>query len=141
MVAHDCLTQQINPEVARLMNQLVIEPQLAMIEILPADRIIPQQKTAANRAIHHMHNRNFIRRKHLHARQPCYDQTSFPKYPATSNAQISTDRPPPVNKLLCPRWSRYRFKSGQFAALTRIVVKVIFAQTLIMALGHVAVDG
>ena len=68
MVAQDRLTEQINAEVACLMDQLLVEPQLAMIEILPADRIVPHQKAATHGAIHDMHYRNLIRRKHFHTR-------------------------------------------------------------------------
>ena len=40
------------------------------MKILPAEPIIPQQKTPPHRAVHHMHNRNLIRRKHLDTRYP-----------------------------------------------------------------------
>lgn len=42
-----------------------------------AERIIPQQKTAPHRAIHHMPKRNVIRRKHFPTSQPCHDQLPF----------------------------------------------------------------
>ena len=77
MVAENCLTQQVYAEMLRLMNQLLIEPQLAMIIILAGELIIAQQKAAANRAVHDMHNRNFIRRKHLDTRQSSHDPPPF----------------------------------------------------------------
>jgi len=41
-------TQQINPEVPSLMHKLIVKPQLAMVVILPRDRVLaPAKKTAA----------------------------------------------------------------------------------------------
>ena len=48
-----------------------------------------KQKTPPHRAIHHMHNRNFIRRKHLHPSQPCHTQPAFPK----PNQRIPKNQP------------------------------------------------
>ena len=61
MVLQNRLTEQINSEVLRLMSQLLIDPNLAMVIVLPADRIIAKQETPPHCAVHHMHNRNFIR--------------------------------------------------------------------------------
>lgn len=64
MVAQNRLAQEINPKVPSLMNRLLVDPGFSMIKILAAERIIPQEKAAANRAVHHMHNGNLIRCKH-----------------------------------------------------------------------------
>lgn len=44
VVAENRLAKQVNAEVPSLMNQLFINPHFAIIEVLPADRIITQQK-------------------------------------------------------------------------------------------------
>jgi len=67
------LAKQINPEVLCLVNELLIDPDFAMVIILPGDGIIPQQKTAPHRTIHYMNNRNLIRRKDLNPSQPSHD--------------------------------------------------------------------
>jgi len=48
LTRHDRLTQQIDPEVFRLKHKLIVNPLLAMIIILPRDRIVhPAKSTAA----------------------------------------------------------------------------------------------
>jgi hypothetical protein len=42
----------------------------AVIIILAGHRIVTQQITATNHTIHHMHNRNFIRRKYFRPSHP-----------------------------------------------------------------------
>jgi hypothetical protein len=70
MVRQDRLTEQVDPKVLRLMSQLLIDPNLAMVIVLPADHIFAKQKAPPHRAIHDVDNRNFIRRKNLHTSQP-----------------------------------------------------------------------
>jgi hypothetical protein len=41
-----------------------------MIVILATHRVVIQQMTATNHTIHHMGNRNFIRRKHFRSSDP-----------------------------------------------------------------------
>ena len=60
MVTHNGLTQQIDTEVPSLMNQLVINPQLALITVASGVGIVAQQKTATHRAIHDMHDSVFL---------------------------------------------------------------------------------
>ncbi len=78
MVAENCLAQQVNAKVPSLMNQLLVDPQFAMIEVFTAHRIISQEETSANRAIHHMDNGNLIRCKHLkhEPTEPCVTSSS-----------------------------------------------------------------
>ena len=77
MIRHDRLTQQINAKVFGLMNQLLVDPDLAMVVVSAADWIIAQQKTAPHCAIHHVDNRNFICRKDFDASQSCHLGTSI----------------------------------------------------------------
>jgi hypothetical protein len=72
VIGHDRLTQQINAKVFGLMHELLIDPELAMVIVLSGDRIVSQQKTPPHRAIHDMHDRNFVRRKHFHPSQSCH---------------------------------------------------------------------
>ena len=65
MVRHNRLTKQINAEVPSLMSKLLINPDFAMVIVLPADGILAKLETPPNRAIHHMENRNFICCEHL----------------------------------------------------------------------------
>jgi len=77
LIPHDRLTQQVDPELSRLMHKLIVNPLLAMIIVLPCERIVPRQEARPHRPGHHMHNRNLIRRKHLHPCQPSHISNSF----------------------------------------------------------------
>jgi len=72
VIGQDCLTLQINPEVSCLMHKLLIDPDFAMVVVLSGDDIVPQQKSSPHRAVHHMDNHNFVRRKHFHPSQSCH---------------------------------------------------------------------
>ncbi|MFN9035234.1 MAG: hypothetical protein ACK5YO_02995, partial [Planctomyces sp.] len=74
---HERLTQPINANLSGLMTHLLVAPDLAMVLVSAADRIIAQQKTAPHCAIHHVDNRNFICRKDFDASQSCHLGTSI----------------------------------------------------------------
>jgi hypothetical protein len=75
MVAHDRLAQQINTEIPSLMDKLVIDSLFAVVVVAAGDRIVTQQKAPPHRAIHHMHNRHFVRGKHLRPSQSGHNAT------------------------------------------------------------------
>ncbi|MFN9040445.1 MAG: hypothetical protein ACK5YO_29405, partial [Planctomyces sp.] len=77
VIRHDRLAQQINAKVPGLMNELFVDPNLTMVVVSAADRIMAQQKTPTHRAIHYVDNCNFICRKDFHASQSCHGRTSI----------------------------------------------------------------
>jgi hypothetical protein len=77
MIRHDGKSQQVDPERPGQSLLLIFDHQLTMIIILATDGIVTQQITATNHAIHHMYNRNLIRRKHF--------RTSHPRYHSAPN--------------------------------------------------------
>jgi hypothetical protein len=68
MIRQDGKSQQVDPESTGQSLSLIFNHDFAMIVILATDGIVTQQVAATNHAIHHMHNRNFIRRKHFRYR-------------------------------------------------------------------------
>ncbi|MCA9063509.1 MAG: hypothetical protein KDA96_10635, partial [Planctomycetaceae bacterium] len=56
--------KQVDPEPRRLQAEAVFNPELAVIEVLSRQRIVTQQKATPRRAIHDMHDGNFMGRKH-----------------------------------------------------------------------------
>ncbi len=70
MVAQNRLTKQIDSEVLRLMNKLIIEPLLAMVIVLSTDGILAEEKTPPHRAIHDVDDCDFVRCKYLNTSQP-----------------------------------------------------------------------
>jgi hypothetical protein len=70
MIRHDGKSQQVDPERPGQSLSLIFNHDFAMIVILATDGIVTQQVSATNHAIHHMHNRNFIRRKHFRSCHP-----------------------------------------------------------------------
>jgi len=91
VVRQNRLTQQNNPEVPGLMHKLIVKPQLAMVVILPRDRILPQQKTPPRRPIHHMHRGNLVRRKHFNPRQSCHFST-LPPVPKSHKSTLAQSK-------------------------------------------------
>jgi len=84
-VASFCLSLRIDPEGLRQMHQLLVEPLLSMIMILPRKRIISQQKTPLHRRIHHVNDGNLIRRKYLNSSQPSHDCHPLSRPPNLAN--------------------------------------------------------
>jgi hypothetical protein len=70
MIRHDGKSQQVDPERPGHSLSLIFDHHLAMIVILATHRVVTQQITATNHTIHHMDNRNFIRRKHFRSSHP-----------------------------------------------------------------------
>jgi len=70
MIRYDGKSQQVDPERLGQSLSRIFNHDLAMIVILAADGIVTQRVAAKNHAIHHMHNRNFIRRKHFRSCHP-----------------------------------------------------------------------
>ena len=70
MIRHDGKSQQVNPERPGQSLSRIFNHHLAMIIILATHRVVTQQITATNHAIHHMDNRNLIRRKHFCSSHP-----------------------------------------------------------------------
>ena len=68
MIRHDGKSQQVDPERAGQSLSLIFNHHIAVIIILAAHRVVTQQITATNHAIHHMHNR--IRRRHFRSSHP-----------------------------------------------------------------------
>ena len=104
---------------------------ISKAKVFPAERIIPHQKTPPHGAIHHMHNRNLICRKHLHPSQPCHTQPPFPD-PTKPNQAIPTLNPAlilPTQAILasiklCPRCS------SQYEAVSPLLPYVVSVRTL-----------
>jgi hypothetical protein len=65
MTGHDGKSQQVDAKGPGQSLSLIFNHDFAMIVILATDGIVTQQVAATNHAIHHMHNRNLIRRKHF----------------------------------------------------------------------------
>ena len=63
MVRQHRVTKKINPEPFRLQAEAIFNPGFAVIVVLPGQRIIAEQKAPPRRAIHHMHDGNFLGRK------------------------------------------------------------------------------
>jgi len=70
MIRHDGKSQQVDPERPGQSLSLIFNHDFAMIVILATHGIVTQQITATNHTIHHMDNRNFIRRKHFRSSHP-----------------------------------------------------------------------
>jgi hypothetical protein len=78
MIRHDGESQQVDPERPDQSLSLQFNHDFAVIIILAGHRIITQQVAATNHAIHHMHNRNFIRRKHFRSSHPRHHSAPNP---------------------------------------------------------------
>jgi hypothetical protein len=70
MAGHDGKSQQVDPATPGQSLSLQFNHDFAVIIIPAGPRIVTQQVTATNHAIHDMHNRNFIRRKHFRSCHP-----------------------------------------------------------------------
>jgi hypothetical protein len=78
MIRHDGKSQQVNPKCPDQSLSLQFNHHYAVIIILAGHRIITQQLAATNHAIHHMHKRNFIRRKHFRSSHPRHHSAPNP---------------------------------------------------------------
>jgi hypothetical protein len=81
MIRQDGKFQQVDAKGPGQSLSLNYDHHFAMIVILAGHRIVTQQVAATNHAIHHMHNRNFIKRKHL--------RTSHPRHHSAPNQNRS----------------------------------------------------
>jgi hypothetical protein len=70
MIRKDGKSQQVDAKGCGQSLSLIFNHDFAVIVILAGHRIITQQVAATNHAIHHMHHRNFIRRKHFRSCHP-----------------------------------------------------------------------
>jgi len=78
------VTQEINPEVSSLMDELIVNPLLAVVVVFSGDGIVSEQETPPDGGIHDMLDRHFICRKHLSPSQPRHHSTSFTVQTQTS---------------------------------------------------------
>jgi len=83
----------------------VLDPDLAMVIVLPGDGIVPQQKAPQHHAVHDMHDRNFVRRKHFHPCQSRHGSLHNKETPILKGTMLQADESR-VNKVLCLRDTR-----------------------------------
>jgi hypothetical protein len=62
-------TKKIDPEVPSLMSKLLIDPDFAMVVVLPAGGIFSKQEASPNSAIHDVHDCDFVCSKNLNTSQ------------------------------------------------------------------------
>ena len=92
------MTKQVNPEEPGLMHQLLVQPTFSVVIVLSGDRIVAQQKAPPNRAVHDMHNCDFVRCKQLNP-----GSSGHAALPLKSLSTVLQNRLEPVNNMVCPR--------------------------------------
>jgi hypothetical protein len=56
MVIHDCEGTNVDREKLSLISQLLLNPEFAVIVVLPADFVVAHQKATPNGATSHVHD-------------------------------------------------------------------------------------
>jgi hypothetical protein len=85
----DGLTKKIDPEVQSLMSKLLIDPDFAMVIVLPADGIFSKQEASPNSAIHDVHDCDFVCSKNLNTSQSSH---ASPQHAARNGAKPEQSR-------------------------------------------------
>ena len=75
MIRQNRKPEKIDSEVRCEPTQLILDPDLPMVLVLPRQGIVTQQKVTTNHAIHDMHNRHFLGRKQFQAGRMRHETT------------------------------------------------------------------